>query len=145
MAYAQWVTITIYASNYDVTLKNVAHSWGKFYDADQIGTAGGNKDKEYEPSDIEGKVIKSGNSFSINACGREDASSGTEGSFELYDGTTQVGTYSWDCPWGIKTNSSTWSPAGPQPPLNKYITSQSGANLDSGALGTVTVVTAKIG
>ncbi|MBF4285707.1 aegerolysin, partial [Vibrio anguillarum] len=29
MAYAQWVTITIYATNYDVTLKNVSHSWGK--------------------------------------------------------------------------------------------------------------------
>jgi hypothetical protein len=144
MAYAQWVTITIYATNYDVTLKNVAHSWGKFYDSAQIGVAGGNKDKEYEPGAIEGHVIKKNESFSINACGRSDASSGTEGSFELYDGDTQVGTYSWDCPWGSKTNSSTWSPAGPQPPLNHYLTSQTGANLNSGALGTVNIQTTKI-
>lgn len=144
MAYAQWVTITIYALNFDVTLKNVGHSWGKFYDSNQVGGAGGNKDNEYQPSAIEGHVIKAGNSFSINACGREDASSGTEGSIELYDGNTQVGTYSWDCPWGIKTNSSTWSPSGPQPPLNNYLTSQNGANLDSGALGTVTIQTTKI-
>ncbi|MCA2507352.1 MAG: aegerolysin family protein [Microcystis sp. M54BS1] len=144
MAYAQWVTITIYATNFDVTLVNVAHSWGKFYDSDKIGYAGGNKDNEYQPSAIEGKVIKANSSFSINACGREDAASGTEGSFELYDGNTQVGTYSWDCPWGSKTNSSTWSSSGPQPPLNKYVTSQTGANLDSGALGTVTIQTTKI-
>ncbi|ENM5913050.1 aegerolysin family protein [Vibrio mimicus] len=144
MAYAQWVTITIYATNYDVTLKNVSHSWGKFYDSKQIGVAGGSKDNEYEPSAIEGKVIERGSSFSINACGRSDAASGTEGSFELYDGSTQVGTYSWDCPWGSKSNASTWSPAGPQPPLNKYITSQTGANLDSGALGTVIIQTTKI-
>ncbi|CAM2987522.1 aegerolysin family protein [Vibrio neptunius] len=144
MAYAQWVTITIYATNYDVTLKNVSHSWGKFYDSKQIGVAGGSKDNEYEPSEIEGQVIERGTSFSINACGRSDSASGTEGSFELYDGSTHVGTYSWDCPWGSKTNDSSWTLSGPQPPLNKYITSQTGANLDSGALGTVIIQTTKI-
>ena len=144
MAYAQWVTVTIYATNFDVKLKNVSHSWGKFYDSSKIGIEGGNKDNEYEPSKIEGQVIKAGNSFSINACGRSDAAAGTEGSFELYDGNTLVGTYSWDCPWGSKTNYSTWSPSGPQPPLNKYLTSQSGANLNSGALGTVTLQTTKL-
>ncbi|MBF4285183.1 aegerolysin family protein, partial [Vibrio anguillarum] len=51
---------------------------------------------------------------------------------------------SWDCPWGSKTNTSTWTPSGPQPPLNKYITSQTGANLDSGALGTVIIQTTQI-
>lgn len=45
MAYGQWITITIHALNYDVTLKNVAHSHGKFYDSNKIGTAGGNKDR----------------------------------------------------------------------------------------------------
>jgi hypothetical protein len=145
MAYAQWVTITIYAVGYDVTLKNVHHSWGKFYDRKQIGLPGGSKDNEYEPSKIEGTVIKSGTSFSINACGRSDASSGTEGTLALYDGEILVGTYTWDCPWVSKTNSSTWSAAGAPPPLNKYVTSQSGANLDSGALGTVTIQTVKLG
>uniref|UniRef100_UPI00188CE034 aegerolysin family protein n=1 Tax=Vibrio anguillarum TaxID=55601 RepID=UPI00188CE034 len=93
---------------------------------------------------IDGHIIERGTSLSINACGRSDASSGTEGSFELYDGPTHVGTYSWDCPWGSKTNTSTWTPSGPQPPLNKYITSQTGANLDSGALGTVIIQTTQI-
>lgn len=144
MAYAQWGTFVIYATNFNVTIKNVAHSWGKFYDSKQIGVAGGSKDNEYQPSDIEGKVVAAGMSFAINACGREDASSGTEGSFDLYDGTTFVGTYTWDCPWGSKSNSSTWSAAGPQPPLNSYVTQQSGANLDSGALGTVVIQTTKI-
>lgn len=144
MAYAQWVTITIYATNFAATLKNVAHSWGKFYDSKQVGIAGGNKDNEYQPSDIEGKVINAGSAFSINACGRSDAAAGTEGSFDLYDGATHVGTYTWDCPWGSKTNSSTWTAAGAPPPLNKYITAQSGANLDSGALGTVTIQTTKL-
>ncbi len=126
-----------------MTIKNVAHSWGKFYDSNQIGIPGGNKDNEYDPSAIEGKVIKAGQSFAINACGREEASSGTEGTFDIYDGQTYVGTYTWDCTWGSKTNSSTWSPAGSQQAKN-YITQQSGANLDSGALGTVTIQTVKI-
>lgn len=144
MAYAQWGTFVIHAVNFNVTIKNVAHSWGKFYDSKQIGVAGGNKDNEYDPSAIEGKVIESGTAFAINACGRSDASSGTEGSFDLYDGKTYIGTYTWDCPWGSKTNSSTWTAAGSQPPLNSYITQQSGANLNGGALGTVTIQTAKI-
>ncbi len=144
MAYAQWGTFTIYATNYDATIKNVSHSWGKFYDSSQVGTAGGSKDNEYQPSTIEGKVIKAGTVFSINACGREDAAAGTEGTFDLYDGSTFVGTYSWNCPWGTKSNSSNWTSAGAPPPLNKYITSQSGANLDSGALGTVTIQSAKL-
>ena len=144
MAYAQWVTITIYATNFDVTLVNVAHSWGKFYDSDRIGYAGGNKDNEYPPKAIEGIVIKANSSFSINACGREDAPSGTEGSFELYDRDILVGTYSWNCPWGSKKNSSTWSPSGPEQQQDTYMTVQSGANLDSGALGTVNIRTIKV-
>nr|MBT2979859.1 aegerolysin family protein [Vibrio anguillarum] len=100
-----------YETKNDLTLKKGSHSWGKFYDSKQIGVAGGSKDNEYEPSAIDGHIIERGTSFSINACGRSDASSGTEGSFELYDGPTHVGTYSWDCPWGSKTNTSTWTPS----------------------------------
>ncbi|WP_310555877.1 aegerolysin family protein [Flavobacterium sp.] len=137
MAYAQWVAITIYPSNFEITLKNVAHSWGKFY-------KDGNKDNEIQPSEIEGTKIAAGNSYVIYACGRSDAAAGTEGSFDIYDGATVVGTYTWDCPWGSKTNSSNWSPNGPQPPFNNYITQQSGANLNSGALGNVTLQTTKV-
>ncbi|WP_083339094.1 aegerolysin family protein [Chromobacterium sphagni] len=136
MAYAQWVAITIVPDNYTVTIKNVAHSWGKFY-------AEGNKDEEIPASQIEGQVITEDDTYTIYACGRENASSGTEGSFDIYDGSTKVGTYTWDCPWGSKENSSNFSPAGAQPPYNRYITEPSGANLDSGALGNVTLETMK--
>lgn len=134
MAYAQWGTFVVQALNFDVTIKNISLSWGKFYDSTQIGNEGGDKDKEYLSQKIEGKIIKSGSSFAINACGRSDAASGTEGSFQLYDGDTLVGTYSWDCPWGSKTNSSTWVAES-----TDYITQQSGANLNAGALGTVKI------
>ncbi len=137
MAYAQWVTITIYPTNFTVTIKNIAHSWGKFY-------KNGNKDDEIQPSDIEGVNIEGGSSYMIEACGRSDSASGTEGTFDLYDGATKIGTYSWDCPWGSKTNSSDWSPSGPQPPLNNYTTQQSGANLHSGALGNVVLQTTRL-
>ena len=137
MAYAQWVAITIYPSNFEVTLKNVAHSWGKFY-------SDGNKDNEIKPSDIEGVKIAKKGSYTIYACGRSDSASGTEGSFDLYDGDTKVGTYSWDCPWGSKDNTSTWTPYGAAAPNNPYVTQQSGANLNSGALGNVSLQTTKL-
>jgi hypothetical protein len=130
MAYAQWVTMTI-KPNYNATLKNVAHSWGKFYD-------GNNKDNEIQPSAIEGHVIKAGDSYIIGACGRSDASSGTEGSFDIYDGDVKVGTLTWDCPWGSKTNSYQWTPND-----DNYSTQVTGANLDSGALGNMVIVSKK--
>lgn len=138
MAYAQWAAITIYPRAFTATLKNVAHKWGKFY-------ASGNKDKEIPPSEIEGKQITPGSTYTIYACGRRDAAAGTKGSFDIFDGDTQVGTYSWDCPWGSKTNSSTWTAFGPPPPHNKYITQQAGANLYGGALGNITLETVKVG
>lgn len=139
MAYAQWGTFVIRAMNFDVTIKDISVSWGKLYDSGRTGSEGGDKDKEYSPEKIEGTVIKSGSPFAINACGRSDSASGTAGSFKLYDGDALVGTYSWDCPWGSKTNSSTWLASDP-----RYITQQSGANLDSGALGTVQLKTVKV-
>ncbi|OYY23501.1 MAG: hypothetical protein B7Y65_03535 [Azorhizobium sp. 35-67-15] len=48
--------------------------------------------------------------YERGARGRENASSGTEGSFDLYDGEMNIGNYYWDCPWGRKTNTSTWTP-----------------------------------
>jgi len=130
MAYAQWVAITIRPANCKLTIKNVVHQWGKFYS--------GSKDKEVDPSSINGTQIDAGDAYAISACGREDSASGTEGSFDLYDGNAHVGTYSWDCPWGSKTNSSTWSPA-----QDNYVAQITGANLDSGALGNVEIKVAK--
>ena len=134
MAYAQWVTITIEPANFAVTIKNVGHSWGKFY-------ANGDKDDEIPPSAIEGTVVKAKGSYEISACGRQDSASGTEGFFDLYDGETKIGTYTWDCPWGRPTNSSTWMPA--RPP-NQYVTQQSGAHINGGPLGNVLLQSSKI-
>ena len=136
MAYAQWLSVTICPKNFQTTVKNVALSWGKFY-------SNGDKDKEVPTSDIEGKTIDAKGSFAIYSCGRSDASSGTEGSFDLFDGDTKVGTYTWDCPWGRKENTSNWNDYGPPAPDNPYITQQNGANTDSGAIGNVTLTTIK--
>ncbi len=62
----------------------------------------------------------------------------------LVDPTTKkptgvkIGTYSWDCPYLSPTNTSTWSPGD-----KTFVVQQSGANLSSGALGTVTLDIAK--
>jgi len=133
MAYAQWVSITIAPTGCDVTIKNVQQNWGKFYLC-------GNKDHELPISDIEGHKIPSGQEYTICSCGRESAASGTEGSFDLYDGNTQIGNYYWDCPWGSKTNTSTYTAASPN-----YITQLNPqGNLNSGALGNVGIQTVKI-
>ena len=96
-----------------------------------------NKDKELPVSDFEGKVIHPGESLQLNACGRSDASSGTTGDFDLVDpasGDKVIRHFYWDCPWGSKTN--TWTVKGSN---SKFIVESTGANLDSGALGTITV------
>ncbi|WP_332400451.1 aegerolysin family protein [Vibrio metschnikovii] len=132
MAYAQWISITIEPKNYDVTIKNIHNDWGKFYQ--------GSKDNEISPEDIDGRVVKAGEKFTISSCGRSDASSGTEGSFDIYRDDTHVGNYYWDCPWGSKTNTSTWTNDN-----SNFITQVTGGNLDSGAIGNVSIVSVYIG
>ncbi|KAI0267255.1 aegerolysin type hemolysin [Russula aff. rugulosa BPL654] len=128
-AYAQWVVINITnSSSKTVTIKNVSLHWGKFYKDD-------NKDAEIPKSDIENHKIDPGDEFEINSCGRSDASSGTEGDFDIYeDGGTRVRHFYWDCPWGSKTN--TWRVTDNNA---KWIVESQGANLDSGALGNIKV------
>jgi len=133
MAYAQWVSIKIQARGFTAQLKNVVHKWGKFYSS--------SKDSEIDPGTIEGHEITNGNSYTISACGRSDSASGTEGSFDIYDSDTHIGTYSWDCPWGSKTNRSTWDR---NFACDNYVVEITGANLDSGALGNVDIVCAYI-
>lgn len=131
MAYAQWVAISITAQNLNVTIKNVALDAGKFY-------ANGNKDKEIPKSDIEGHIINVGETYKINSCGRSDAAEGTEGAFDIYDSDIKIGKYSWDCPWGSKTNKSDWHSYS-----SSYTVDVEGGNLDSGALGDITIKIAK--
>lgn len=138
MAYAQWGTFTITPKGdiAKLTVKNVSLAWGKFY-------KDGNKDDEVATSTIENHKIDVRTSYTISSCGRSDASSGTEGSFDLYDGDTKVGHYYWDCPWGSKQNHSTWTPQDSSP-TSPYVTQVTGGNLDSGALGNVYINCVKV-
>ncbi len=133
MAYAQWAVFTIKVVGFTMTMKNVVHEWGKFYD-------GSNKDNEIPPSDVDGKTITDGNSYTFGACGRSDAAAGTEGSFDIYDGNTLVASYHWDCPWGSKTNHSDLI----MHDEDDYVIQVTGANINSGALGNVAIKVVKI-
>ncbi len=125
--------MTIGASNVTLSIKNASLSFGKFY-------SGTNKDDEISADTVDAIVITNGNNALVSSCGREDASAGTTGSFSLYDGMVKIGDYSWDCPWGSKTNTSTWAPAN----STHYVTQVTGANLDSGALGNIAIQCVKI-
>ncbi|OCH84840.1 pleurotolysin A [Obba rivulosa] len=129
MAYAQWVVIVLKNVSPQGTLviKNLNLMWGKFH-------KDGDKDAEIPTKDIEGTKILPGAEYTINSCGRSDASSGTEGKFDLYEeGGALVRSFYWDCPWGSKTNTWTISNANAQ-----WMVDSQGANLNSGALGTIT-------
>jgi len=135
MAYAQWVVIVLKnRSNQSIKIKNVKLDWGKFYVDD-------NKDEEIPTSEIEDRIILPSKTYQINSCGRENASSGTEGSFDLVDHSGQIiRSFYWDCPWGSKRN--TWRVTNPD---QNWLVDSSGANLDSGALGTITVQIVYVG
>lgn len=77
-------------------------------------------------------VIKPGGSYTVYSCGRQNASSGTEGSFDLVDGDSGqfVRSFYWDCPWGKKRNKAEVIGANPA-----WIVQPHRFNLDSGALG----------
>lgn len=156
MAYAQWVIIIIHnVGSKDVKIKNLKPSWGKLHADGRISISPplarwltgsgstGDKDTEVSASKYEGTVIKPDEKLQINACGRSDAAEGTTGTFDLVDpadGDKQVRHFYWDCPWGSKTN--TWTVSGSN---TKWMIEYSGQNLDSGALGTITVDTLKKG
>lgn len=76
----------------------------------------GNKDAEIAVKDIENTKILPGKQFRMNSCGRENASSGTEGDFDIYEvAADKVRHFYWECPWGSKTN--TWTISGMKYPL----------------------------
>lgn len=128
MAYAQWVSIKIIAHGTTLRIKNAKLRWGKFHQT-------GNKEVEISPDDINKITIEPKRETFINSCGRSDSGSGTEGDFDIFDGDTKVGHYHWDCPWTQKKNTSTWTPDSSE----GYLTQVAGANLDSGALGNITI------
>ena len=69
-----------------------------------------NKDAEIPIGDIENRKIDAHKEFKINSCGREGSPTGTEGEFDIYDGSDKVRHFYWNCPWGSKTNA--WSITG---------------------------------
>jgi len=133
-AYAQWVVIVLNnLSTETITIKNVVLSYGKFHEA-------GSKDNEIDKNDVQGVKIVPRGTFSIYSCGRSDSPSGTEGSFDLVDNSTNqlIRNIYWDCPWGSSRN--TFNITGVN---GDWIVEGNGANLESGALGNVTVKAVK--
>ncbi|KAK7018024.1 Ostreolysin A6 [Paramarasmius palmivorus] len=135
--YPQWVIIVIHnVGNTGVRLKNLDVSWGKLH-------ADGNKDKEVNKDAYEEQVIGPDEKLQINACGRESSPSGTTGDFDLCDVDEDdrvIRHFYWDCPWGGSKN--TWTVSGSN---SQWMVEHSGANLEGGALGTITVDVLKRG
>jgi hypothetical protein len=135
MAYSQWIEVKIVSENMTLHVKNASLSWGKFYEA-------GDKDKEISTDDINKITVESGKTAFICSCGRSGSSTGTEGSFELYDGETKIGKFDWDCPYNKKTNSFNWNADKDNEKF--YFTNREGGNKDSGAIGNVTITCIKL-
>ncbi len=140
MAYAQWVSFTMKAANFDAFVGGAHRDWGKFYQWD-------NKDKEVSNSTIDEIELEKGKTYpqEISTCGRENSSSGTEGYFYLYTNKERkdadaICKIYWDCPWGSKTN--TWKASDYDP--DKYIVSFQGGSQYGGAIGTLTLTIADI-
>ncbi|KAK7023384.1 Ostreolysin A6 [Paramarasmius palmivorus] len=135
--YAQWVIINIKnVGTANVKIKNLDVSWGKLH-------ANDDKDKEVSKDVFEGRVITADETLRMNACGRKSSPSGTTGDFDLCDvddGDRVIRHFYWDCPWGSSKN--TWTVSGSN---SKWMVEYSGANLDGGALGTITVDVMKKG
>ncbi|MBV9013750.1 MAG: aegerolysin family protein [Pseudonocardiales bacterium] len=134
MAYAQWIRIIISAEVGGVSVQNAYRDWGKFYQCPN------NKDHELSDSEINEIRVPEGEIGYVCSCGRSDASSGTEGTIDLYDydRKVKIGTFYWDCPWGSKYNSWTWTKGS-----NNYMVEMSGGNKYGGAIGDVTLTVAK--
>ncbi|OUC50242.1 hemolysin, partial [Eggerthia catenaformis] len=107
MAYAEWIAVKVVVSKSigTVGIRNATLQWGKFYRYT-------NKDDEISTEEVSSMNVQAGSPQWIASCGRENASSGTQGSFDCYDGNTKMGTFSWDDPWKSgATNTWSFTPA----------------------------------
>ncbi|KAF8460749.1 aegerolysin type hemolysin, partial [Kalaharituber pfeilii] len=95
-AYSQWIALRIRnRSAQSVFITGINLEWGKLYDGDDM-------DNEVNPGTIIGREIRPKKSTIIYSCGRENASSGTEGTVtvsERRNGANRVVAIYWDCPW----------------------------------------------
>lgn len=134
MAYAQWIEIRIVAENCSLQIKDASLEWGKFYKKDGEKS---DQDTELKPDEIDKIQISSGRSAYVCSCGRESASSGTEGSFNIYDGEQKVTHVKWDCPWSGQNSRSHESDS------EAYGITMTGGTSKSGSIGEVTVIVFK--
>ena len=94
---AQWIALESSTNPMPPTsiwITSVSLDWGKLYD-------GNDKDHEIGIPKVIGTQIKLGKSYTIWACGRENASSGTEGTVTLSTvktGGSKIASVYWDCP-----------------------------------------------
>ncbi|CCM04537.1 uncharacterized protein FIBRA_06718 [Fibroporia radiculosa] len=128
-AYAQWVSMLIknLLGNASIKVQNANVSWGKFYED-------GNKDREISAGKVNSIVIAPNFTATVAACGRANAASGTEGTIDLYDGTTRICTLYWNCPWGSKRNDFEKRNVN-----SSYMVTIGPWNPDSGAIGNVNI------
>lgn len=104
MGYNQYVNILLRAENFKIKIMDAKLNCGKFYQS-------GNKDKELSATDIKNIEIEAGiKPDTINSCGRDGASKGTEGLITILDAENDriLGTYKWDCPFWKSKNTSKW-------------------------------------
>lgn len=130
MAYAEWIAVKVVVSKSigTVGIRNATLQWGKFYRYT-------NKDDEISTEEVSSMNVQAGSPQWIASCGRENASSGTQGSFDCYDGNTKMGTFSWDDPWKSgATNTWSFTPASAD-----YAGITSGGNATGTDIGEVTL------
>ncbi|KAJ5203321.1 Aegerolysin family protein [Penicillium cf. viridicatum] len=127
-SYNDWVDLRI-ADNYSgpISVQNAQVSWGKFYKYN-------NENNELTPQQVDGTVISPGNSADVCACGKQASASGTEGSIDLTDTTTnaRICTLYWNCPY-TGSNDLQVKNQNPQYPVSV------GDWTPRGALGTVPI------
>lgn len=107
---------------------------GKFY-------ADGDKDREISPQQVDETVVPANSSASadVYSCGREDAASGTQGSFDLIDqnfGTT-ICSLQWNCPYN--PGPGNWNLVEAQNLNSDYSVTIGEYNKKKGALKTIDV------
>ncbi|KAH7889195.1 Asp-hemolysin [Phlebopus sp. FC_14] len=128
-AEAQWVKVTIknWVTSSSIKVQDAQLDWGKFYNGDD-------KSDELKASEINSIVIAPSQSRTVSASGRANASSGTEGSFSLYEGSTKICKVYWNCPWGKKDNDFEVSTDSA-----RHTVTVGDWNKNSGAIGNVNV------
>lgn len=101
------------------------------------------KDLEISATDVDKISAPPGYRCTVSSCGRERASSGTEGDLDLYDGNTKICKVYWDCPWGDPNNKAEIRDHDPS--TSDYVVILGPYNTSGGALGRVDITVSKVG